>query len=84
MPEEPTCATIYVALLDEGVDCWRPVRAIRLGGGIFRISEQAVPEAERWEFRPGEAVRCEQYDFCEGRHLRAFAKAEENPSAGRR
>jgi len=28
---------IYVALLDEGVEVWRPVQARALGGGIFEI-----------------------------------------------
>lgn len=84
MATEPIGTTIYVALLDEGVYCWRPVRAVKLGEGIFRISEQAIPEEEVWEFRPGEIVRCEEYDFCEGRHFRAFARAEDAPPADRR
>jgi hypothetical protein len=32
--------TIYVALLDEGVDVWRPVKARRLPSGVYLILEQ--------------------------------------------
>jgi hypothetical protein len=50
--------TIYVALLDEGVDVWRPVEAEELGSGRYLILGQ-VPEDERWEFPPGTIVRVE-------------------------
>ena len=71
--------TIYVALLDEGVDCWRPVKAARLEEGVFRISEQEIPEQEVWEFGPRDVVRCDEYNFCNGPHVRAFAKLEDRP-----
>lgn len=29
--------TVFIALLDEGVDVWRPVRARPLGSGLYRI-----------------------------------------------
>ena len=29
--------TIYVYLFDEGVDCWRPVDAVREGEDLYRI-----------------------------------------------
>jgi hypothetical protein len=73
-PEQRT-TTIYVALLDEGTDCWRPVEATDLGDSIFRIADQEIPEDEVWEFRPGEIVRCHEHAFADGRHLRAFARA---------
>jgi hypothetical protein len=66
--------TIYVALLDEGTACWRPVQAINIDDHVFRIADQPIPEDELWEFRPGEIVRCDDYDFTDGRHLRAFAR----------
>jgi len=31
---------IYVALIDESVDVWRPVRAKHIGGNVYRIVEQ--------------------------------------------
>jgi hypothetical protein len=49
--------TIYVKLLDEGVECWRPVQALEKPPGCFKIVGP-VPEDERWEFEPGQLVRC--------------------------
>ena len=46
---------IYVQLLDEGVDVWRPVEATALGTGAYRL-EGRPPSEERWEFQPGEIV----------------------------
>lgn len=55
---------IFVELLEEGTACWRPVRAIPLGGAAFRIaSDQEVPAEEKWAFSPGEAVVCEPRVF---------------------
>ena len=34
---------IYVALLDEGTDVWRPVSAIQLGQNVFRLQPNAPP-----------------------------------------
>jgi hypothetical protein len=36
--------TIYVELVDEGVDCWRPVKAERIATDTFRIVE-SIPSA---------------------------------------
>jgi len=50
--------TIYVYLLDEGTDCWKPVSAEHLGNDVYRIiSVNKDPEDERWEFGNGEVVR---------------------------
>ena len=65
---------IYVALLDEGVDVWRPVQARALGGGEFEILG-IVPAGELWEFPPGTRVRCREHDFADGvAGLLAYAK----------
>jgi hypothetical protein len=56
--------TIYVALLDEDVDVWRPVEA-RREGGFYRIVGP-VPETEKWAFDSGSLVRCEQRELSEG------------------
>jgi hypothetical protein len=51
--------TIYVALLDERVDVWRPVAARRLANGAYLILEQDYDRAtETWQFEPGTVVRC--------------------------
>jgi len=47
---------IYVKLLDEMVEVWRPVSATRLCGDIYRINHQKIPDYESWEFQPGDIV----------------------------
>jgi hypothetical protein len=37
-------ATVFVRLLDEGVDVWRPVPARRSSEATFRLSDEPVPE----------------------------------------
>lgn len=50
-------ATIYVELLDEGVECWRPVEAERIEGDLYRILG-APSDDERWAFPSRSIVRC--------------------------
>ena len=57
--------TVYVALLDEGVDVWRPVKAESLGKGRYRLVGP-VPETEIWQFSPDSIVRCESRQFEDG------------------
>jgi hypothetical protein len=47
--------TIYMPLLNEGTEVWRPVAAIPLGDGRYRVAGE-MPEDEEWEFLPGDAV----------------------------
>ena len=52
---------IYVFLLDEGTDVWRPVQAEKIGDNLFRIvSVNPDPENEKWQFSTGEIVKCEE------------------------
>jgi hypothetical protein len=53
--------TIYVELLDEGVEVWRPVEAERRHDGLYRILSRPHDETEAWMFssRLGGAVRGE-------------------------
>jgi len=76
--EQEKRVQIYVALLDEGVDVWRPVDAIAKEGGIYQIiSENEVPDDEQWEFATGDLVRCVEKQFSEGPSgLVAVAKVE--------
>ncbi len=70
-------AQIYVALLGEGVDVWRPVQAIHERGDLYRIiSPNPDAEDERWQFSSGDVVRCERRAFSSGGEgLVAYAKA---------
>src|SRR5262245_59551130 len=59
--------TIWVALLGEGVDAWRPVQARPLGGDRFRIvGVDADVSDETWQFPPGAIVTCERTQDGEG------------------
>ena len=64
-------STIYVELLDEGTNCWRPVSAERLSADTYRIVD-TVPEGESWLFQPGEVVRCKERLFDDASGLAAF------------
>lgn len=51
--------TIYVALMNEGIDVWRPVEARRIAPDAFLILDQDYdPQVETWQFQPGTTVRC--------------------------
>ena len=59
--------TIFVRLLDEGVQVWRPVAAMPRGRAIYLIVEQPYdPSPETWEFSPGDVVSCDEVDLGEG------------------
>ncbi len=49
--------TIYIELLDEGTECYRPVESERLGGELYRIVSEK-PEDEVWPFSVGDTVKC--------------------------
>jgi hypothetical protein len=61
----PESVTVHVELLDEGVEVWRPVAAVKVGEGTYRLEDQA-PGGERWAFPPGSIVRCEERLLTEG------------------
>lgn len=61
MVSSTDAVTVFVRLLDEGTDVWRPTRAHPLPGGSYRLlpPEGYDPEDEKWEFEPGSTVTCE-------------------------
>ena len=66
---------IFVSLLDERVEVWRPVEAERLQDDVYRIADQPYDrEVETWQFGPGEEVVCELIDASEGQILAATAR----------
>ena len=59
--------TIYILLLNEGVDVWRPVQGIRKNDDVFLIPVDCeIPEYEEWEFTPGTLVKCREKIFSGG------------------
>ena len=74
--------TIYVALLDEGIDVWRPVEAQRLSPDTYLIVDKDYdPRAERWEFEPGTVVRCRKENR-DGRQLLVATEAARRSATG--
>ncbi|MCW5625559.1 MAG: hypothetical protein KIT73_12675 [Burkholderiales bacterium] len=66
---------VYVALLDEGTECWRPVQAEHLAENTYRLSGR-IPDEEVWAFQPGDEVLCREHVFADGkRGLVAYARA---------
>ena len=66
---------IYVYLLDEGTDSWRPVDAEHMEGLVYRIISNAPdPELENWEFTTGDVVVCERRTLSGGECLVAVSK----------
>lgn len=57
--------TIYVKIVDEHFDAFRPVSAEQVSPMIYRLLGP-VPDDETWEFQPGELVRCEDRVFTGG------------------
>ena len=69
-------AVIYVKLVDEAVDCWRPVTADLLDDGTFRIAGPSEDtDVERWEFHLGDVVHCERRKLSGGPVLVAIRLA---------
>jgi hypothetical protein len=68
---------IFVQLLDEAVEVWRPVLAERIAQDTYRISDQPYQsDSEQWEFEPGEVVTCVVRDTGEGDAVIAVARAD--------
>ena len=57
--------TIYVRLLGEGTEVWRPVEAETQGNELFRLLGFVEP-GEEWEFEPGALVTAQPHVFTSG------------------
>jgi hypothetical protein len=64
---------IYVYLLNEGTDVWRPVNATETESGLYRI-DGPMFDNEEWQFPPGSLVRCG--DWCSSDGIRFLAATE--------
>jgi hypothetical protein len=64
---------VYVRLLDENVDVWRPVQAEQLRENVYKLVDQPYDRAtEKWQFEPGDVVVCDIVESYEGRILAAI------------
>lgn len=66
--------TLYVRLMNEGVDVVRPTQAERLADGTFRLfpTPDYDPEDETWEFPPASIVAAEVQQWSSGEILVAI------------
>jgi hypothetical protein len=55
-------STIYVKLLEEGTDVYRPVEVEKINENTFRIKDQNDYD-EVWEFSPGAIVEVEEKEL---------------------
>ena len=59
--------TIYVALVDEGTEVYRPVKAEKVDEKTFKIvSKNVDPKDEKWEFNMGDVVVCYEKELMNG------------------
>lgn len=51
---------IYIKLLDEGVEVYRPTKGEEIGQNIFKVlpTDDYDPDDETWEFLPNSKVKC--------------------------
>ncbi len=67
--------SIYISLLTEGVDVWKPVQAEHLHDNVYRIVNQPYNRAiETWQFEPGDEVECQLITTCDGEIFAAVRK----------
>jgi hypothetical protein len=71
---EEALTTIYMPLLNEGTDVWRPVEAMKITALGYMVT-QPQPAEEEWAFQPGYILRCEERQLSDGPKLVAVAKA---------
>lgn len=69
---------VYMPLVDEGVECWRPVHAGHIAGDVYEIEVDEEPYGEHWKFPPRSHVHCREHVFEDGhRGLLAYALADQ-------
>lgn len=64
--------TVYVYLLDEGSDVWRPVAAEHVRDDVYRLVGKPPDDTETWQFQTGQSVRCKQRLLSDGARLVAY------------
>lgn len=64
---------VFVQILDEGTPVYRPVEAVFVAKGIYRLKDSGPYDSDEcWEFPPGSLVRCEERTLQDGRFMVAY------------
>ncbi len=72
---------VFVRLINEGMDAFRPVDARRLSDHVFEIIDEWQAVDEVWEFMCGDRVLCIDHIFQDGsRGLLAISDAARSPT----
>lgn len=58
--------TIFVKLLNEGIDVWKPVEVEEINGHYKILSKNIDPDNEIWEFNQGDIVKVKSHKFSNG------------------
>ena len=56
---------IFIKILNEDIDVWRPVKAVKIAQYIFKITDATNFESELdeiLEFKQGDIVKCREKD----------------------
>ena len=70
--------TIFIRLLDEGTDVWRPTQGEKIRDNIYKTlpCENYDSKDENWEFKPGSIVECRNEIHCGEKAMVAFKLVE--------
>lgn len=83
MSNSSELVTIYVELLGEGVQVWRPVKARHVHENRYEIVAQDYDrDAEHWRFGPGATVVCQAIQGDDGPFLAAVRAMEAGAGIG--
>jgi hypothetical protein len=58
---------IYIDVLGYSTKIWNPALAVHLHNNCYQVLESPSDSSpEVWQFKDGDIVRCENYEFAEG------------------
>ena len=64
-PSLPVMATVFMPLLQDETDVWRPIEVTPLQGALYRV-EGSMPGDETWQFPPGSVIEIKWRKFSNG------------------
>jgi len=64
-PSLSVMAIIFMPLLQDGTDVWRPIEVTPLQDALYRV-EGSMPDDETWQFPPGSVIEIKWKKFSNG------------------